>query len=951
MLKKIIIYSIFTFLVQTAISQNFVNKVSPPNADRNVNDQFGSRVAISGNYALIGTNQEDRDANNQDSLRSAGAAYIYKKDVNNKWGFKQKLVPSDRATDDFFGGSLCIQGDFAFVGASGQDEDSAGVKFEKDAGMVYVFKRNNNDEWLEFARLTASDRKAEDDFGNSIAVSGDYLVVGALNEDEDANGNNPITNAGSVYIFKYDKLTDKWKQAQKIVASDRGVEDNFGWSVAINGDYLIVGAPLENDDVNGNNSLINAGSAYVYKKDNTGKWTFLRKILPDFRTIGSWFGASVAISSKQTIVIGAAQHKLDTSNTLSLNSAGSAYIFEPQGSNWKQVKQLVADKRETGGVFGVSVAILNDLVLIGSRSSYDENGLKSISGAGALYSFEKNKNGEWKKTKKTVASDRNGDDYFGLSIAIDKDNILVGSHFDDEDYANKNSVHNAGAAYFFNYICIQPEAPVVSAPSTSVCKGSSLKIKVTSKLNDAASWAWSTDSCGGKPIHLGDSLIINPVLKGTTYYIKATGGCSKADTCALIKVSVKSFSSSSKSFTICASDSVAVGNKYYHISGTYKDTLLAQNGCDSFVTTQLTVLPQILHNNNKEVCFGEVITIGTSTYLTTGTYYDTLKAFNGCDSIIKTQLIVKAQNIKNQNITICQSEEIIIGNSKYTATGVYSDTLKDIGGCDSIITTNLTVSSYLKAQQNIEICFGKTFSVGSSIYKQSGTYNDTLKNTLGCDSVITTKLTVLPQNKTLQSFTICKGDFVQVSNNKYTIAGTYFDTLQATNGCDSIVETEVEVNTVNTKVTVEKITLKVQAISATYQWLDCNNNYLIIAGETSNSFIAQTNGGYAVEITQNNCVDSSICIAITAVGIKKTVNETAQLKIYPNPASNEINIVGRETINKWVLKNTVGQTVLTSAKVESSEKRIDVSSISKGLYILVLYKKEGTISKYKIIIE
>ncbi len=948
--KKILFNLFFIFSVSAAIGQSFIEKSTPPQADRNGRDEFGQVVAISGDYTLIGTSQEDDDENNQDSLRSTGGAYIYKKDTAEKWKYKQKIVASDRATDDFFATSLCIQGDFAFIGAIGQDEDTAGNNVKTDAGMVYIFKRDSNDKWIEVQRIVADDRDVGDAFGISVSVSGNYLVVGASLEDEDAKGNNQKSGAGSAYIFKYDKSSKKWKQVQKIVASDRDAFDRFGSSVSIKETYLVVGAPFEDHDVNGGNQLTIAGSIYTFKIDNNGKWNFVKKIVPSNRATLSWFGTRVAISSSQTIVVNATGHGLDSSGSNSLAGAGMAYIFERTGNFWNEVKKIQGVTREAQGQVGISVAIQGSLVLVGSRSSYDEKELNFISKAGSVTTYEKNNKGKWVNTKISVAKDRNGTDAFGTAVAIDGENIIIGAPWDDDDFQSKNNVSNAGSVYFYKYSCIQPTKPILSANALSVCKGSSVTIKVTTgSLNDAQDWCWSKDNCDGEVVHKGDSITLSLVLKNVTYYVKAGGGCSKTDTCDTVAIKVKLISTSTNSITICANDSLAVGNKYYQLSGTYKDTLVAQNGCDSFVTTQLTVLPQILNNNNKEVCFGETITVGASTYSATGTYYDTLKAFNSCDSIIKTQLIVNPQNFQTNNIILCQGKKVKVGNNTYASAGSYYDTLQSVSGCDSIIKTNLTIVPYLSAQQNINICYGNSFSIGSSTYTQSGTYSDTLKNTSGCDSIISTILTVLPLNKTKQSFTICKGDFVQVGNNKYTTASTYFDTLQAKNGCDSIVETTVNINNVNTQLTVSKTTINAQAVSATFQWLNCGNNYSLIAGEVSNSYTAQINGDYAVEVTQNSCVDTSTCIAITSVGVGELIDDLG-FNIYPNPAKDILNISYNGLIKKWALKNAIGVTILDSETVESNTEKIDVSSLSAGLYVLVLYSEEGTNSIHKVII-
>ena len=186
------------------------------------------------------------------------------------WDEIIKTAASDRTASDYFGYSVSISGDYAVVGAYLEDHDVSGGNEMSDAGSAYIFK-NTGGTWSEVRKITASDRAASDNFGYSVSISGDYAVVGAHYEDHDASGGDEKTNAGSAYIFKKDQGgTDNWGQLQKIIASDRTSYDYFGVSVSISNDYVIVGAHREDHDANGGNEMIDAGSAYIFKKDQGG---------------------------------------------------------------------------------------------------------------------------------------------------------------------------------------------------------------------------------------------------------------------------------------------------------------------------------------------------------------------------------------------------------------------------------------------------------------------------------------------------------------------------------------------------------------------------------------------------------------------------------------------------------------------------------------------------------
>jgi hypothetical protein len=157
-----------------------------------------------------------------------------------------KLLASDGAADDEFGESVAISGDYAIVGAYRDDDNGT------DSGSAYVFERDGSGNWAEVTKLLASDGAADDDFGESVAISGDYAIVGAPIDDD--NG----TDSGSAYVFERDG-TGNWTEVAKLLASDGATSDYFGTSVAISGDYAIVGAYL--DDDNGTDS----GSAYIFE--------------------------------------------------------------------------------------------------------------------------------------------------------------------------------------------------------------------------------------------------------------------------------------------------------------------------------------------------------------------------------------------------------------------------------------------------------------------------------------------------------------------------------------------------------------------------------------------------------------------------------------------------------------------------------------------------------------
>jgi hypothetical protein len=328
--------------------------------DKQQFDQFGYSVSISEDYAIVGAYAEDEGGTN------AGAAYIYKRDPSTGvWGSEQKITASDRQQDDIFGASVSITGDYAIVGAWGEDAGASDTK----EGAAYIFKRDGTT-WSEIKKIQASDKQAGDRFGTSVSISGDYAIVGAYLEDVGASD----TKEGAAYIFKRDGTT--WSEQTKLTAGDRQQSDQFGVSVSISGDYAIVGAL--NEDAG--DSDTNEGAAYIYKRDpSTGVWGSEQKIQASDKETTDYFGKSVSISGDYAIV-GAFQE--DTGG----DNAGAAYIFKRDGTTWSEIKKIQASDAQTQDKFGASVTIDGTYAIVGART--EDPGGTTDAGAAYIYTAE-----------------------------------------------------------------------------------------------------------------------------------------------------------------------------------------------------------------------------------------------------------------------------------------------------------------------------------------------------------------------------------------------------------------------------------------------------------------------------------------------------------------------------------------------------------------------------------
>jgi hypothetical protein len=364
-------------------------------SDGAANDRFGTSVSISGDYAIVG-------ADGDDGL--SGSAYIFKRD-GTSWSQQAKLLASDGAAEDQhqFGYSVCISGDYAIVGAYGDDSYK---------GSAYIFKRDGTS-WVQQQKLLASDGAINDFFGYSVFISGDHVIVGAYG----SNGNVP--DSGSAYIFKRDGTS--WSEQTKILASDGAANDQFGCSVSISGDHAIVGAQM--DDDKGTNS----GSAYIFLWGGTS-WSQQQKLTASDGAFGDCFGGSVFISG-DLVIVGVRYD--DDRGT----DSGSACIFKRNGTNWVQQQKLLASDGAVGDQFGYSVSISGDHAIIGAFS--DDN----CKGSADLFRWDGT---VWNQQQKLLDSDGAAFDYFGYSVSISGDYAIVGAY-----YGNGN-VTDSGLAYIFS---------------------------------------------------------------------------------------------------------------------------------------------------------------------------------------------------------------------------------------------------------------------------------------------------------------------------------------------------------------------------------------------------------------------------------------------------------------------------------------------------------------------
>jgi len=494
--------------------------IKASNTNINGSDIFGLTVSLSedGNTLAVASVYEDSNATgingNQfdDSVQLSGAVFVFIR-TGAVWSQQAYIKASNPEFWDRFGYAISLSNDGNTLAVSADREDSSATGINgnqldnatQDSGAVYVFNRTGT-VWTQQTYIKASNTEFGDLFGRFIALSGDgnTLAVGSTNEDSNAtglNGNqtdNSSPDSGAVYVFV--RTGSTWIQQAYIKASNAETNDYFGHDIAISmdGNTLVVGAPLEDSNatgINGNqldNSLLNSGAVYVFKRVGT-TWmqeAYIKASNPD---ITDSFGGStnyyniahgqprksITISNDgNTFVVGVGD---ESSNAIGINGnqldnsslySGAVYVFVRSGSTWTQQAYIKASNAEAGDFFGAVAELSGDgnTLAVGALGE-DSNATgingdqtdNSIVGSGAVYIF-KRIGMTWSQQTYVKATNTSSDpwtplwsDGFGYAIAIsgNGNTLVVGAPLEDSEATGINGNQNndlasdAGAVYVF----------------------------------------------------------------------------------------------------------------------------------------------------------------------------------------------------------------------------------------------------------------------------------------------------------------------------------------------------------------------------------------------------------------------------------------------------------------------------------------------------------------------
>lgn len=437
-------------------------KVVPP-PTRQTDTHMGWSTALSEDESTLvsGAPIDGYDASSANYLANAGSVNVYIKS-GATWVFQQKLVAPTRRAQAYFGSSVGISGDTIVVGAYGETHDEANANSLSAAGAAYVYTRSGST-WTFQKKLVGTGtegRRADDQYGYSVAIQSGTIAVGAWYQDFDSAGGGGYINAGGA-VFIYTGSGSSWTLQQRVstesTSGGRTAESRFGCSVSLSGNTLLVGSMNHSLDSAGTNSVSETGAAYILKR-TASTWSFEAKLSAvgtNSRGANDRFGHSVSLSG-DIAVVGAMSHNYDSNGGNSLNDAGAVFIYSRTGTTWNFRKKITpsgVNARQASDGFGNSVSLSGNTLLVGTYyQGYDAVGANYLANAGAAFVFA-HQNGSWYLQKKLVGTGTNGrgaSDEFGTSVAVSGTTLAVGARLQDYDETGANVRSASGAVYIFN---------------------------------------------------------------------------------------------------------------------------------------------------------------------------------------------------------------------------------------------------------------------------------------------------------------------------------------------------------------------------------------------------------------------------------------------------------------------------------------------------------------------
>lgn len=442
------------FLCGNIYGQNFTIVDKLMQAERIAGNQFGFSTAYSGDFAAVSAPRENIQSG-ENTLNDAGSVTIFKKNASGDFEFHQKIDSKNLVADALFGHSIALHNDILAIGSPRDNFDEDELNPVSRAGSIFIYIRNPNTDLFEFSQKIASpEREQNMEFGLAVDLFGDHLVTGTPFVSTGLDGQPIISRAGAVFLYSI-ASAGLFQFTQKIVSEERGTNRRFGTSVSIHGNVVAVGEP---------NADIQKGRVYVFELNSSGTLEYTFTIAPEVLNNGDQLGLTVFVND-DALLAGAPYHISDN---------GAAFFYERnQDKTWSLIQRLRAEDTTASVRFGdYHVELNDDTAVIGSHM---------LSGQGRLYIFKKNPDegtlntDPWEEAGFLISPDRGGP--FGNSFSIiNSERILIGSPGDfgsSDGSFDTETGQNTGAVFIAK-----------SDGSVNIGnEGSELPLKVTLRQN------------------------------------------------------------------------------------------------------------------------------------------------------------------------------------------------------------------------------------------------------------------------------------------------------------------------------------------------------------------------------------------------------------------------------------------------------------------------------------
>ena len=422
-----------------------------------------------------------------------------------------------------------------------------------------------------------------------------------------------------------------------------------------------------------------------------------------------------------------------------------------------------------------------------------------------------------------------------------------------------------------------------------------------------------------------------------TYYDTFSNrlGCDSVVTTRLI---VNPTHETRRTRTVCQGDSVRIDGRYRSEAGEYRHVYRSRQGCDSTVITQLVVRPVVERRITRSLCPGDSLRVGNRYISEAGRYRQTYQTRSGCDSTIIVTLNVIPIRRHQRSLVIAEGDSIRLGGHYRRRAGTYRDTLRSSLGCDSVITTALRViPSPTATQQTLTLCAGDSALVGGAYQQQRGVFYDTLVHASGAQDIITTTLNVLPHYRQERTVTVCAGEGVTLRGTFRTQPGVYYDTLTASSGCDSVLVTTLRVaaSVPPPAVVATSDTLRSSVEGDRYRWFLNGEEW----GDATSAIVPSQEGHYAVAVTVGTCESSrsEVYHYVPVVTSTSEARPTAPLRAYRAEGGSFLNLTVPTTPGPSAtvyVHNLLGHCVY-QGKVRTSLHRIPFHQ-PQGIYVVTL---------------